>query len=84
MKLFIEDDNGNRHEIEKVAGLQQGDVVLFMKPCFRDETIKSFENYLSERFGRKVIILDGRFRDVVIIPPVLNVVGDFRQTDSPD
>lgn len=83
MKLYFEDEKCNKHEIEKVVGIQQGDVVLFAKPCFREETIKSIENYLSERFGRKVTILDGRFRDIVIVPPVQEVVGEFSQTDSP-
>lgn len=82
MKLYFEDEKGNKHEIEKVVGIQQGDVVLFAKVCFREETIKSIENYLSERFCRKVIILDGRFRDIVIVPPVQEVVSKSFQTDS--
>ena len=83
MKLYFEDEKGNKHEIEKVVGIQQGDVVLFAKVCFREETIRTIENYLSERFCRKVIILDGRFRDIVIVPPVQQVVGGLSKTDSP-
>lgn len=69
MKLYFEDKKGYKHEVEKVVGLQQGDIVLFARPCFREETIKSLEVYMSERFGRKVILLDGRFSDVVVVPP---------------
>ncbi len=83
MKLYFEDDKGHRHEVEKAVGLQQGDIVLFARPCFREETIKSLETYMSERFGRKVIILDGRFSDIATVPPVRDTVGDSFQTDSP-
>lgn len=68
MKLLIEDDEGRQYEIKQAAEMQPGDVVLFANPCFRDETIKSMEDYISRRVGRKVIILDGRFRDIMTLP----------------
>lgn len=84
MRLYFEDDKGFKHEVEKAVETQPGDIVLFARPCFREEVIRSLETYMSERFGRKVILLDGRFRDIVVVPPVLDKGDVSFQTDGPD
>lgn len=84
MKLYLEDDNGIRYEIQKAMGLQAGDVILFANICCRKSDICRMEYCLSSKFNRKVIILDGRFRDIAVIPPVLDAADKPAQTDSPD
>lgn len=84
MKLYLEDDRGNKCEVEKAVGLQQGDIVLIPKCIWSEETTKQMEKCFSDRIGRKVIILDSRFRDILIVPPVLGTVDNPFQTDSPD
>lgn len=69
MKLYFEDDKGNKTEIARAAGLQEGDVVLFLNVIYREQYIREMENDLSLKMGRKVIILDTRFRDIVVLPP---------------
>lgn len=66
MKLYIEDDTGTKHEIQRATGMQEGNVIL------------------SEKLNRKVVILDGRFRDIVTIPPCLNKSVCSKETDSPE
>lgn len=40
-----------------------------MKHTYRDEDIEGRERMLSEKFGRKVIILDGRYNGAMVLPP---------------
>ncbi len=70
MKLYFEDDNGRMIEITKAAGIQEGDVILFSKCVIREESITKMEELLSDKMKRNVFILDGRFRDIVTLPPI--------------
>lgn len=70
MKLYFEDDNGRRIEIVKAAGLHEGDVILFSNCVLREESIAKIEELLSGKMKRNVFILDGRFRDIITLPPI--------------
>ncbi len=68
MKLYLEDDDGKMYEIEKTKVLHPGDVVVFLNQCMRPKDIGEIEKNLSIRMGRKVVVLDARFRDIVTLP----------------
>lgn len=84
MKLYFEDDNGNKMEIKRAAGLQEGDVILFAPVLMRERDLEKMEYELSRKMNRKVIILDGHFRDIAVLPPVKELGQDLSKTDSPD
>lgn len=75
MKLYFEDDNGNKMEVKRATGLQEGDVILFTHMLMRERDLEKMEYELSRRMNRKVIILDGHFQDIVILPPVKELGG---------
>lgn len=70
MRLYFEDDKGNRSAVEKAVGLSHGDIVLFLDRCYREKDLEEMEVFMAKKFGRKVIILDWRYRDIVVVPPV--------------
>lgn len=70
MKLYFEDDKGNRFVVEKAANLSHGDIILFLDRCYHEEDLERMETSMAKKFGRKVIILDGRYRDIAVVPPV--------------
>lgn len=84
MKLYLKDDDGKMYEIQEAKKLQEGDVVVFLNQCMNPKDTKLMEKNLSRRLGRKVVVLDARFRDIVTLPPVEEAVSDFFQTDSQD
>lgn len=84
MKLYLEDDRGMKHEIERAVGVQSGDIILFMNVAYRQEAIEEFESVLSKKLNRKVVILDGKFRDIAVVPPVFDSPDGSSQTDRPD
>lgn len=69
MKLYLEDENGNRTRVEKLSGIGEGDIVIRLATLMRESDIKRMETNLSEKLNRKVIVLDSRVEEILIVPP---------------
>lgn len=69
MKLYLEDENGNRTRVEKLSGIGEGDIVIRLATLMRESDIKRIETNLSEKLNRKVIVLDARVEEILIVPP---------------
>lgn len=69
MKLYLEDEYGNRKQIEKVVGVTEGDIILMTKVCMRESDVERMEKVLSEKFERKVIVLDEKIKEILTLPP---------------
>lgn len=69
MKLYLEDENGNRTRVEKLSGIGEGDIVIRLATLMRESDIKRMETNLSEKLNRKVIVLDARVEEILIVPP---------------
>ena len=69
MKLYLEDENGNRTRVEKLSGIGEGDIVIRLSTLMRESDIKRMETNLSEKLNRKVIVLDARVEEILIVPP---------------
>ena len=69
MKLYLEDENGNRTRVEKLIGIGEGDIVIRLATLMRESDIIRMETNLSEKLNRKVIVLDARVEEILIVPP---------------
>lgn len=69
MKLFVRDEKGIYIEVENVKSIGRGDIIVRLKRVCREEAIEEMEKYLSNKFGRKVILLDGRYGEILTLPP---------------
>lgn len=69
MKLYLEDENGNRTRVEKLSGIGEGDIVIRLATLMRESDIKRMETNLSEKLNRKVIVLDARVEEILIVHP---------------
>ena len=69
MKLYLEDENGNRTRVEKLSGIGEGDIVIRLATLMRESDIKRMETNLSEKLNRKVIVLDARVDEILVVPP---------------
>ena len=69
MKLFVENADATLMELESVKIIGEGDIVIRIKALYREEIIKEMEAHLSEKFGRKVILLDARYGEILTLPP---------------
>ena len=68
MKLFLEDEFGNKAEIREVKGIGEGDLIILLDCHCREKDIEVLEKYFSEKFERKVIVLDGRVAEIMTVP----------------
>lgn len=69
MKLYLEDENGNRTRVEKLIGIGEGDIVIRLATLMRESDIIRMETNLSEKLNRKVIVLDARVDEILVVPP---------------
>lgn len=69
MKLYLEDENGNRTRVEKLSGIGEGDIVIRLATLMRESDIKRMETNLSEKLNRKVIVLDARVDEILVVHP---------------
>ena len=54
---------------EAVTVIGEGAIVIRLGQCCRKETTEEMEKELAEKFGRKVILLDSRFGEILTLPP---------------
>lgn len=69
MKLYLEDENGNRTRVEKLIGIGEGDIVIRLATLMRESDIIRMETNLSEKLNRKVIVLDARVDEILVAHP---------------
>lgn len=69
MKLFLQDDAGIYTEIESVNSIGQGDVIIRLNQCCREEDAERLERRLKRKLNRRVILLDARFGEILTLPP---------------
>lgn len=70
MKLLIEDDGGRQVEVREAVSVEEGGIVLLANSIMKTEDVKKIENEMKLKFGRKVIVLDARFKGILTIPPI--------------
>ncbi len=54
---------------EATTVIGEGTVIIRLNQCCRKEELKEMEEELAEKFGRKVILLDARFGEILTLPP---------------
>ena len=69
MNLYLEDEVGNRTQVREVGSVGEGDLIIFLHSSYRAKDIEDMEKYFSEKFERKVIVLDGRVAEIMTVPP---------------
>lgn len=69
MNLYLEDELGNRTQVREVGSVGEGDLIIFLHSSYRAKDIEDMEKYFSEKFERKVIVLDGRVAEIMTVPP---------------
>ena len=69
MELLLKDENGRIVPIEQIGELNEGDIVIRTSTFLHREDRKEFEKELSNKFGRKVIVLDARVLEILVVPP---------------
>ena len=67
MRLYCRD--GQIVEVVNVSMIGKGDIVIRINMSCGKETIEEMEKELAEKFGRKVILLDTRFGEIMTLPP---------------
>lgn len=71
MKIWIEDDKGNKIECEEVKTVSVPDSVLVFEADRRmaEPYRKNFHEYIRERTGHECILIDGGIRLVAQVSP---------------
>lgn len=69
MKLFVRNEEGICIEVESVKNIGRGDIIIQLKSMQRQEDIEEMEKKMSNKFGRKVILLDDRYGEILTLPP---------------
>nr|WP_296464344.1 hypothetical protein [uncultured Acetatifactor sp.] len=54
---------------ETATVIGEGTIVIRFNRCCRKEETEEMEKELAEKFGRKVILLDARFGEILTLPP---------------
>lgn len=54
---------------ETVTVIGEGAVVIRLNQSCRKEDLEAKEKYLADKFGRKVILLDATFGEILTLPP---------------
>lgn len=67
MKLIL--DNDQQIEPEKAQNIGEGDIIIKLRACMRQEDINSIEEQLAKKFNRRVVVLDARFGGIYALPP---------------
>lgn len=67
MKLYLEDDNGNKIEVTPLQELDsETDVIILMSKRFwTKEDMFEAEEYYSYKLGKRVVIIDGTFDKIL-------------------
>lgn len=69
MELLLKDGNGKLVPVKQIGELNAGDIVIRMQIYLHEKDIENYEQELSKKFGRKVIVLDERVSEILVVPP---------------
>lgn len=69
MKLYCDNGDGKLVELDTVKIIGAGDIVIRVSSIFHEDCLTEMEKNLSKKFERKVIILDARYGEILVIPP---------------
>lgn len=75
MKIILRNNNGAEIEVEKINCLSEGDLILKSRMRIHDEQKRKIEDYYTEKFNRRVIVLDGMIDEIFTIPPLKSLIG---------
>lgn len=76
MKRVIEGGKSFFIEEKAVTVIGKGIIVIRFNQFCRKEELEEMEKELTEKFGRKVVLLDARFGEILTLPPEKNSWGD--------
>lgn len=68
MELLLKDENGRIVPVEQIGELNVGDIVIRMSMFLQRDHREEIEKELSNKFGRKVIVLDAGISEILVIP----------------
>lgn len=68
MELFIRKDNGNTIQVKEMTTLDKDCKMLFffIQHIVKPDDIRAMEEVLSEKTGKKAIVLDARFSETIL------------------
>lgn len=69
MELLFKDENGRIVPVEQIGELNVGDIVIRMSMFLHRDHREEIEKELSNKFGRKVIVLDAGISEILVVPP---------------
>ena len=69
MELLLKDENGRIVPVEQIGELNVGDIVIRMSMFLHGDHREEIEKELSNKFGRKVIVLDAGISEILVVPP---------------
>ena len=79
MRLYCDIGEGELVELGMVKTIGKGDIVIRTKSVYHDDHLAEMEKMLNDKFGRKVILLDARFGEIMVVPPEKEPVGISRR-----
>lgn len=70
MKLIARFENGCETELREIQGLNKDCELIIVKSMmnYHKRDLEEVERELSEKFNKKVIVLGGRFTDILVMP----------------
>ena len=54
---------------KSVRVIGEGTIVIRLNQCCSNESIEKMEEYLGKKFGRKVIVLESKYGEILTLPP---------------
>ena len=69
MKLYFDNGDGKLVELDTVKVIGAGDIVIRINSIFHEDRLTEMEKNLSKKFERKVILLDARYGEILVLPP---------------
>ena len=69
MKIYVEFENGEKVELREIQGLQPNCEIVFIRTPVRlkNEHIQEIESKMTEKIGKKVVLLDVLFGEVFVM-----------------
>ena len=67
MKLYIKDDDGKEIELREVETLNKDSDIIFLmlNVRLREESLKQYETYMTNKVGKKCIVLNSDITKVL-------------------
>lgn len=67
MKLYLEDDNGQKLEVTQIQELPIGTDIIILKSdkLWYIEDVEEAERYYTRKFKKKVVIVDAAFSEIL-------------------